>query len=211
MEQVLLLLQHSNPLWGVANTDRGIAATSWIWFISCISCWFSFEKSTQLPSPFCPQLPQLATGGSFPSTWPQPWLVAAQLDPVAFDTWRKLWKRRQSFSFWRSLWEPLHVGCSCWYSRESGKIVVNPPGHGGCFMPSPTGCWWGQPRAGRDTCSTGIVPFFGLAMGGERGGRAIKIRKETRGAAWEAFMEHGCGSAFLKPKISPLVCVLLCS
>lgn len=28
--------------------------------------------------------------------------------------------------FWRSLWEPLHVGCSCWHSRESGKIVVNP-------------------------------------------------------------------------------------
>lgn len=161
------------PLWGVANTDRGIAATSWIWFISCISCWFSFKKSTQLPSPFCPQLPQLATGGSFPSTWPQPWLVAAQLDPAAFDAWRKLWKRRQSFSFWRSLWEPLHVGCSCWYSRESGKIVVNPPGHGGCFMPSPTGCWWGQPRAGRDTCSTGIVPFFGLAMGG-KGGQSNK-------------------------------------
>lgn len=113
--------------------------------------------------------------------------------------------------FWRSLWEPLQVGCSCWHSRESGKIVVNPPGQGGCFMPSPTGCWWGQPRAGRDTCSTGIVPFFGLATEGGKGGRAIKIRKETRGAAWEAFMEHGCGSAFLKPKISPLVCVLLCS
>lgn len=113
--------------------------------------------------------------------------------------------------FWRSLWEPLQVGCSCWHSRESGKIVVNPPGQGGCFMPSPTGCWWGQPRAGRDTCSTGIVPFFGLATEGGKGGRAIEVRKETRGAAWEAFMEHGCGSAFLKPKISPLVCVLLCS
>lgn len=81
--------------------------------------------------------------------------------------------------FWRWLWEPLHVGCSCWHSRESGKIVVNPPGEGGCFMPSPPGCWWGQPRAGRDTCSTGIVPFFGLATEGGKGGRAIKIRKRN--------------------------------
>lgn len=123
----------------------------------------SFWKSTQLPRPFCPQL------------------VAHSLPPdhspgcgssAGSSSLEKTLGKEAKLPFWRSLWEPLHIGCSCWHSRESGKIVVNPPGHGGCFMPSPTGCWWGQPRAGRDTCSTGIVPFFGLATegGGKKGG-----------------------------------------
>lgn len=39
----------------------------------------------------------------------------------------KTLEKEAKLPFWRSLWEPLHIGCSCWYSRESGKIVVNPP------------------------------------------------------------------------------------
>lgn len=111
--------------------------------------WFPFEKSTQLPN-----------------GWLMPWI---QLDPAAFNAWRENSGKGGKAPLLEVTLRTTAVGCSCWHSRESGKIVVNPPGEGGCFMPSPTGCWWGQPRAGRDTCSTGIVPFFGLAT--ERGGK----------------------------------------
>lgn len=158
------------PLWGVAYTDCGIAATVLNLLYSLYFLLVFFWKSTQLPNPFCPRLLQLATGGSFPSHLTTALAGGSSAGSSSFQRLEKtLEKEAKLLPFWRSLWEPLHVGCSCWYSRESGKIVVNPPGHGGCFMPAPTGCWWGQPRAGRDTCSTGIVPFFGLATGGKGG------------------------------------------
>lgn len=159
--------QHHNPLWGVAHTERGVAATSWICFISCISPWFLFEHPQNFPALFAPQwvahsLPPDHSSDCWQLSWIQQlWMLG-----------EKTLGKEAKLPFWGSLWEPLQVGCSCWHSRESGKIVVNTPGHGSCFMPSPTGCWWGQPRAGRDTCSTGIVPFFGLATerGEEKGG-----------------------------------------
>lgn len=150
--------QH-NPLGGAAHTERGLAATSWICFISWIFCWIPFENPHNFP--FCPQ--QVAHSlppDHSPSCWQLSWIQ--QLLMLGENSVKK----EAMLPFWRSPWEPLHVGCSCWHSRESGKIVVNPPGQGCCFMPSSPGCWWGQPRAGRDTCSTGIVPFFWISYRG---------------------------------------------
>lgn len=159
---------------------------------------------------------------NFPVFFPPINRWAHSLPPAhSSDCWQLSWiqqlgensrKGGQACFFWKSLWEPLHGGCSCWHSRESGKIVVNPPGHGSCFMPSPTGCCWGQPRAGRDTCSTGIVPFFGLAT--EEGGRREsdkKLEKKPEVRRGKRLWNMDAVWLFWNPRFPPWFAFLLCS